>query len=284
MDELAQSWNRLTLSDREGPGCCLLDDEKVEKFSIVAKFLTRWAINMEIIAKTFTPLWTARNGFKIQAFGDHRILFSLDNKEDVDRILEGEPWSFDKHLVVMSRYENEAPLEEIQFVKTKLWVQVHEIPFKYMTIKVAKKICSVLGEVSTPKDPKLYDWGHFMRLQVSIDLSLPLCHGRLISVGKGGKQVWISFKYERLPNLCYWCGRLTHDDRDCELWIESKGTLKVEQREFGPQLRAPPFVATRKNAILVPGYYVAKKKVSSSLLANRDHGKFSDLGRGRMSK
>ena len=57
----------------------------------------------------------------------------------------------------MSRYENEAPLEEIQFVKTKLWVQVHEIPFKYMTIKVAKKICSVLGEVSTPKDPKLYD-------------------------------------------------------------------------------------------------------------------------------
>ena len=157
MDELAQSWNRLTLSDREGPGCCLLDDEKVEKFSIVAKFLTRWAINMEIIAKAFTPLWTTRNGFKIQDFGDHRILFSLDNKEDVDKILEGEPWSFDKHLVVMSRYENEAPLEEIQFVKTKLWVQVHEIPFKYMTIKVAKKICSVLGEVSTPKDPKLYD-------------------------------------------------------------------------------------------------------------------------------
>ena len=58
MDELAQSWNRLTLSNREGPGCYLLGDKKVEKFSIVAKFLTRWAINMEIIAKTFTPLWT----------------------------------------------------------------------------------------------------------------------------------------------------------------------------------------------------------------------------------
>ena len=102
MDELAQSWNRLTLSDREGSGCCLLDDKKVEKFSIAAKFLTRRAINMEIIAKTFTPLWRARNGFKIQSFGDYKILFSLDNKEDVDKILESEPWSFDKHLVVMS--------------------------------------------------------------------------------------------------------------------------------------------------------------------------------------
>ena len=71
MDELAHSWNRLTLSEREGPGCCLLDDEKVEKFSIVAKFLTKRAINMEIIAKTSTPLWRARNGFKIQSFGDH---------------------------------------------------------------------------------------------------------------------------------------------------------------------------------------------------------------------
>ena len=89
MDELAHSWNRLTLSEREGPGCCLLDDEKVEKFSIVAKFLTKRAINMEIISKTFNPLWRARKNFKIQAFGDHKILFSFNNKEDMDRILEG---------------------------------------------------------------------------------------------------------------------------------------------------------------------------------------------------
>ena len=41
-------------------------------------------------------------GFKIQSFGDHKILFSFESKEDVDRILEGEPSSFDKHLVVMS--------------------------------------------------------------------------------------------------------------------------------------------------------------------------------------
>ena len=37
--------------------------------------------------KTFNLLWRARNGFKIQSFGDHKILFTFDNKEDVDRIL-----------------------------------------------------------------------------------------------------------------------------------------------------------------------------------------------------
>ena len=135
----------------------------------------------------------------------------------MDRILEGEPWMFDKHLVVMNQYENESTLQDIKFEKTKLWVQLHGIPIKYMTIKAAKKIGSVLGEVFAPTNPKLFGGGHFIHIQVSIDLSLPLCHGTLVSIGEGGKQVWISFKYERLPNICYWCGRLTYDDGDCDL-------------------------------------------------------------------
>ena len=105
MDDLAQSWNRLSLSDREGPGCCLLDGDNIETFSIAAKFLNKQAINMEVIAKTFTLLWRARDGFKMQSFGDHKILFTFEKKEDVERILDSEPWSFDKHLVVMNRYE-----------------------------------------------------------------------------------------------------------------------------------------------------------------------------------
>ena len=73
-----------------------------------------------------------------------------------------------------------------------------------------------------------------------------------------------------MPNLCYWCGRLTHEDRDCELWIDSKGTLTLEQREFGPHLRASPFVAARKSSIVVPGFYAAKKKVSSGVSEGGD--------------
>ena len=87
----------------------------------------------------------------------------------------------------MSRYENESSLQEKNFEKTKLWVQLHGISMKYMTIVATKKIGSVLGEVFTPTDPKIFDGGHFIHIQVSIDLSLPLCHGRLICIGEGGK-------------------------------------------------------------------------------------------------
>ncbi|XP_023888766.1 uncharacterized protein At4g02000-like [Quercus suber] len=222
MDNLAHSWNRLTLSEREGLGCSLTHKESVTEFSIVSEFLTRRAINVEVIARTFTPLWRARNGVKIKKFGDHKILFMFDNKGDVDWILSSERWSFDKHLVVMQRYEGNKPLHEISFERTTLWVQVHGLPFKYMTLEARIKICEVIGKVIRPIETRFFDAGNFICIQVSIDLALPLCRGCLISLNDG-KEIWVPFKYKRLHNICYWCGRLTHDDRDCDPRIESKG-------------------------------------------------------------
>ena len=162
-------------------------------------------------------------------------------------------------------------MQDIKFDRTTLWVQVHGLPLKYMNFEAGKKICEVVGEVIQPSNTRWFDAGEFIRVKVSIDLSLPLCRGRLVSLSDG-KEMWVSFKYEHLPNICYWCGRLTHDDRDCDLWIESEGTLQTEQRAFGPHLRASPFVATRKSAIQVPGYYAEKKKTKTNIPAERSSG------------
>jgi hypothetical protein len=69
-----------------------------------------------------------------------------------------------------------------------------------------------------------------MRVRVKLDISKPLCRGRMARLMEG-KETWISFRYERLPNLCYWCGMLTHGDRDCEKWLRSKGSLRQEDQQ-----------------------------------------------------
>ena len=44
--------------------------------------------------------------------GDHIIFFIFDNDQEVEKILDGEPWSFDKHLVILQQYD-----------KSMLWAQ-----------------------------------------------------------------------------------------------------------------------------------------------------------------
>lgn len=65
---------------------------------------------------------------------------------------------------------------------------------------------------------------------------------------------WVSFKYERLPNVCYWCGRLTHHDIECSLWQKRKGTLKEGDQQFGSWLRANTPNFAKKTIVWVKVY------------------------------
>ena len=98
------------------------------EFIIAAKFFTKRVLNMDAIALTFQPLWRSKNGFKVKNMGNHIVLFIFDNKREVETIIENEPWSFDKHLMVLQCYDKDTPFEELQFNYTSFWVQVHDIP------------------------------------------------------------------------------------------------------------------------------------------------------------
>ena len=92
-----------------------------------------------------------------------------------------------------------------------------------------------------------------MRVRVTIDIAEPLCRGRRVDFDEDNEG-WVSFQYERLPNLCYWCDHLTHDDKECALWLRSKGTLSVQDQQFGSWIRASQFNPARKSIVEVQGY------------------------------
>lgn len=126
-----------------------------------------------------------------------------------------------------------------------------------MTKEVAENLCDIIGEVSRNTGATTKEGRSFIRVRVTINVSMPLCHGKVISLEDGDKSR-VVLKFKRLPNLCYWCCRLTHDDKDCDLWIQSKGSLTTEQQQFGPNLRASPYLSSNKKVIYVVGFYLNK--------------------------
>ena len=189
----------------------------------------------------------------IRNMNDHKVLFGFDDERDVNQILMNQPWSFDKHLVVVMRYEKDVPLKSLSFNMVMLWVQVHDIPIRYMTTEVAEKLCDIIGEVVKSIGAETKERSCFMRVRVKVDIAEPSYRRRLITL-ENGEKTWVVFKYKRLPNFCFWCGRLSYGDRDCSLWLQSKGTLKEEDRQFGPSLIAAPYNPTNQRVIYVSGF------------------------------
>ena len=70
---------------------------------------------------------------------------------------------------------------------------------------------------------------------------------------------WVGLKYERLPKFFYWCGRVSHGERECEMWLHNKGRLRKEDQQYGKWLREDSIRAVRKTVATIPG--AARSKV-----------------------
>nr|POF03740.1 aspartic proteinase cdr1 [Quercus suber] len=139
MEKLMGSWEKFSLSESEGNKFTIQEESRVRDFLLAAKFHTRRVLNMEAIAKTFKLLWRTRKGFEIRDMGDHMVLFRFPEATDIDRVLQGEPWMFDKHLVALKRMETSEAIRGLDFSRTSFWVQVHDLPIRSSTMGIAKE-------------------------------------------------------------------------------------------------------------------------------------------------
>lgn len=129
MEELSQRRKKLSLTDTEGSKFDLSNEKHLPEFVLAGKFFTRRTINIEALAKTFRPLWRTRRNFEIRAAGDNIVLFAFEIEADVEKVLQGEPWTYDRHLVVLERYDGRTLANELNFCNTAFWVQIHDLPF-----------------------------------------------------------------------------------------------------------------------------------------------------------
>ena len=180
------------------------------------------------MARTFQPLWQTSGDFRASDAKHNYVVFTFELEEDVEKVLMGEPWLFDRHLVAFVRYNDSVPVQDLHFEKVSFWVQTHHLSFSHLTEEIVFSLGETRGPVVKPRDASELKGATFIRVRVLVNILEPICHGRRVIFGQNSEG-WISFQYERLPNLCYWCGRFTHDDKECPTWLQSKGSLALEE-------------------------------------------------------
>lgn len=107
------------------------------------------------------------------------MIFEFYTDTDLERVLEYEPWTYDKHLVIFQRIDNATTVSTLAFNECTLWVQILNLPIKSMTLELGMSIGNSIGKVACvaeSDDDRVI--GRYLRVRVTLDVSKPLSRGR----------------------------------------------------------------------------------------------------------
>ena len=122
MEELTRKCDGLTLSEKEGERVVLPKKLTKAENVLAAKFLTKRALNVEAVARTFHQLWRTKESFYMSNARNNVLLFEFDLDIDAKKVLQGEPWSFDRHLVILQRFNGSKAIKDLEFRVCAFWV------------------------------------------------------------------------------------------------------------------------------------------------------------------
>ena len=120
----------------------------------------------------------------------------------------------------------------MSFTHCLFWVRICNLPLNRHDHETLVRVGSKMGEVVDVNPADVNSWGKYARVHGRIDVSQPLKRGTVILNTKG-ERAWIYFRYEKLPNYCYWCGHRGHVEDDCDLKPDN---VVVNEWPYGPQL------------------------------------------------
>lgn len=99
---------------------------------------------------------------------------------------------------------------------------------------------ATFGAVKEVEDPKVEGsfLRTFIRVRMEINVNHPLPIGCWIP-GKGLPKLWVIFRFKRLHNLCFKCGIIGHEQKNCKK-EKAMSSLVKDTPLYDSKLSVPP--------------------------------------------
>ena len=164
--------------------------------------------------------------------------FKFKTKFDMERVFKGGPWTFNKQVLLLRKWQLGMTTKNVRFDSVSLWVQIWDASFDMVSLTVAIEISRRMGVVEEVEKRYNKDGQNlFMRVKVAIPIAKLIRQGGFLA-GSDGQKTWTTFRYERLPMFCHYCGLLGHDINHCANYFGLMKSGKEVQLQYREWLKA----------------------------------------------
>ncbi|KAL2939378.1 ATP synthase epsilon chain [Bienertia sinuspersici] len=194
-----------------------LEEEQARvELGLVGKLWTNRNINVNAFISTIKNVWQTKNGVDISNIGKNLFVFQFYHWRDKARVLDGQPWHFDRNALLLGEIKEDEKPSSIQLHSLPIWCRVYNLPFKgRLNINNATQLGNKIGAFIAVDQSGSLGIDKSIRIRVLLDVRRPLTQKVKIKM-KGGKEEFFDVKYERLPMFSYWCGKIGQASRECD--------------------------------------------------------------------
>uniref|UniRef100_A0A803QCV6 CCHC-type domain-containing protein n=1 Tax=Cannabis sativa TaxID=3483 RepID=A0A803QCV6_CANSA len=220
IEKLLSRISQLKVIDVEGWEINEEGEEDIGKSCLIGRLCTKKPFSRSLLKNILCRLWNLGDtewNLKIKKTTATTIflVLSYNSNSTLERILGKTPWVLNAGFLILERMKGMPEDWEATLCSYTTTGRVLNLPIKAITKSNMARLVGMAGEILDIQgaEVKRIAINGFFKFKIWNSIQSKIFPGYLFP--HEGRRIWLQFQYDRLPYMCFNCGRIGHEMRQC---------------------------------------------------------------------